>query len=57
MYLLLLILFTIKVFARINIFKVLKGAFHVLHNSPAPREDYESQTGTTTYPLKFGVTL
>ena len=57
MYLLLLILFTIKDFARINIFKVLKGAFHVLHNSPAPREDYESQTGTTTYPLKFGITL
>ena len=36
-----------------NVKKVLKGAFHVLHNSPARREDYESQTNSTTYPFKF----
>ena len=30
-----------------NVKKVLKGAFHILHNSPAHGEDYESQTGST----------
>ena len=38
-----------------NVKKVLKGAFHVLHHSPARRKDYESQTGSTTYPFKFCV--
>ena len=33
--------------------KVLKGAFHILHNSPARREGYESQAGSTTYPFMF----
>ena len=33
--------------------KVLKGAYHILHNTPAPREDYESLTGSKTYPLAF----
>ena len=33
--------------------KVLKGAFHILHNSPARREGYESQAGSTTYPFVF----
>ena len=37
--------------------KVLKGDFHVLHNSPACREDYESQNGSTTYPFKVSFTL
>ena len=39
-----------------NVKKVLKGDFHLLHNSPACPEDYESQTGSTTYPFKFCVT-
>ena len=33
--------------------KVLKGAFHILHNSPARREGHESQAGSTTYPFMF----
>ena len=37
--------------------KVLKGDFHVLHNSLACREDYESQNGSTTYPFKVSFTL
>ena len=36
-----------------NFKKVLKDAFHVLHDSPARREDYESQTGSATYPSSF----
>ena len=39
-----------------NVKKVLKGAFCVLHNSPARHEDCDSQTGSTTYPFKFCVT-
>ena len=39
-----------------NVKKVLKGDFHLLHNSPACPEDYESQTGSTNYPFKFCVT-
>ena len=34
-----------------NVKKVLKGAFHALHTSPASHEDYESQTQFT--PLSF----
>ena len=33
--------------------KVLKGAYHILHNTPAWREDYKSLTGSKTYPLAF----
>ena len=33
--------------------KVLKGAYHILHNTPAQREDYGSLTGSKTYPLAF----
>jgi hypothetical protein len=33
--------------------KLLKGAYHLLHNTPARREDYESLTGSSTYPLSF----
>ena len=40
-----------------NIKKVLKDAFHVLRNSPARREDFESQTGSTTYTFKFCYTV
>ena len=36
-----------------NVKKVLKGAFHILHNSPAHGEDYESQTGSTITPSCF----
>ena len=39
-----------------NVKNVLKGAIHVLHNSPAHREGYESQTGSTTCTFKFCVT-
>ena len=31
----------------------LKGFYYVLHNSPARREDYESVTGSNSYPLSF----
>ena len=33
--------------------KLLKGAYYVLHNSPARREDCESITGFNSYPLSF----
>ena len=33
--------------------KVLKGAYHILHNTPVRREDYESLTDSKTYPLAF----
>lgn len=39
-----------------DIKKVLKGAYYVLHNSPARRDDHESQTGSTKYPFHFSVT-
>ena len=29
------------------------GVYYVLHNSPARREDYESVTGSNSYPLSF----
>ena len=36
---------------------VLKGAYKVLHDSPARRDDYHSITGSSTYPLQFCGTL
>jgi len=33
--------------------KLLKGAYTILHNTPARREDFESVTGSSTYPLSF----
>jgi len=33
--------------------KLLKGAYHLLHNTPARREDYESLTGSFNLALKF----
>ena len=33
--------------------KVLKGAFQLLHDTPARREDYEAVTSSTAYPLSF----
>ena len=32
---------------------VLKGSYYLLHDTPARREDYESVTGTSTFPLSF----
>ena len=39
-----------------NIKKFLRGAFYILHDSPARREDYESVTGCSKYPLNFCAT-
>ena len=39
-----------------NIKQVLKGAFQILHDTPARREDYESVTGSIIYPLFFCAT-
>ena len=36
--------------------KFLKEAFTVFHNSPACREDYESVTGSYSYPLSLCAT-
>ena len=36
--------------------KFLKEAFTVFHNSPAGREDHESVTGSSLYPLSFCTT-
>ena len=33
--------------------KISKGIYYVLHNLPAHREDYESVTGSNSYPLSF----
>ena len=33
--------------------KVLNAAHHILHDSPARREDYNSVTGSSVYPLNF----
>ena len=33
--------------------KLLKGAYTLLHNTPTCREDYESITASSTYPLTF----
>ena len=33
--------------------KFLKAAYTILHDSPARREDYESVTGSSKYPLNF----
>ena len=32
---------------------VLKGSYYLLHDTPARREDYESVTGSSTFPLSF----
>ena len=39
-----------------NLKGVMKAAFTILHDSPARREDYESVTGSQTYPLPFCAT-
>ena len=36
--------------------KFLKAAYTILHDSPARREDYESVTGSSKYPLNFCAT-
>ena len=36
--------------------ETLKGGFQLLHNSPARREDYESVSGSTKYPLYYCAT-
>ena len=36
--------------------KFLKAAYTILHDSPAHREDYESVTGSSKYPLNFCAT-
>ena len=33
--------------------KVVKEAYHILHNSPVRREDYESLSGSKIFPLAF----
>ena len=37
-------------------FKNLHGAFYILHDAPARREDYKSVTGCSKYPLNFCAT-
>ena len=39
-----------------NIKKTFCSAFYILHDSPARREDYESVTGCSKYPLNFCAT-
>ena len=39
-----------------NMTKVLKGVFQLLHSSPARRDDYQSITGSTKFPLFFCAT-
>jgi hypothetical protein len=39
-----------------NVKKILKSTWQILHDSPARREDYETVTGSTTYPLAFCAT-
>ena len=36
-----------------DIHKILKGAFKLLHDSPARWEDYFNLTGSEKYPLQF----
>ncbi|XP_047123731.1 uncharacterized protein LOC124806683 [Hydra vulgaris] len=36
-----------------NIKEILKGCWQILHDSPARRQDYETVTGATKYPLFF----
>ena len=36
-----------------SIKKILRGAYIVLHDSPARREDYQEITGSDTFPLNF----
>ena len=36
--------------------KVLKAAYYILHGSPARRDDYNSISGSTVYPLNFCAT-
>ena len=36
-----------------SINKILTGAYYVLHDSPARREDYQEVTGSKKFPLNF----
>ena len=36
--------------------EILKGGFQLFHNSPGRREDYESVSGSTKYPLFYFAT-
>ena len=36
-----------------NLHKILKGAFMLLHDTPARRDDYFNLTGSSEYPLQF----
>ena len=36
--------------------KTMKGAFYVLHDTPARQEDYTAVTKSTTFPLYFYAT-
>ena len=42
--------------SNMKIKETLKGGFQLLHNSPARREDYESVSGSTKYPLYYCAT-
>ena len=37
--------------------QTLKGAFYVLHDTPARQEDYNAVTKSTTFPLYFCATI
>ena len=39
-----------------SIKKILRGAYIVLHDSPARREDYQEINGSDTFPLNFCAT-
>ena len=39
-----------------NLKTLLKGSFKILHDTPARREDYETVTGSSKYPLFFCAT-
>ena len=39
-----------------SIKKILRGAYIVLHDSPARREDYQEITGSDAFPLNFCAT-
>ena len=39
-----------------DIKKIMKGSFHVLHDTPARRSDYSSVTGSNVFPLFFYAT-
>ena len=40
----------------VKIKEILKGGFQLFHNSPGRREDYESVSGSTKYPLLYFAT-